>query len=156
MSDPVLFLDFDGVLHPGGLQAFDCDGAFLDHPDFFCHLDYLTRLLAPHPEIKIIVSSDWRLHFSNLTLRGFLAPLGKDRYLGAVEAVRMSRANEIYAEVALRGIDRWLALDDHPSVQEAFEEDGEWRFVVCHPRHGISSQDTQQELREKLLLISQL
>lgn len=66
---PVLFLDFDGVLHGAHEVAVDDDGrVVLDNPRLFEHLPLLTEELAPYPELRIIVSSDWQRLFDDASL----------------------------------------------------------------------------------------
>ena len=143
----VVFLDFDGVLHPVGEPALDEYFQLLPNPNLFCFLPHLTEALAPYPEVQIVVSSDWRRLFDDDTLRGCLGAMG-DRFDGVVETFGGTRAEEIYREVARRGLMHWLVLDDHPSVVEASMTDA--RFIACDPLLGLSSTKKQAELREKL------
>ena len=50
----ILFLDFDGVLHPEGE-----DHIFKGGVDF-CFLPRLEALLREFPQVKIVISSSWR------------------------------------------------------------------------------------------------
>lgn len=143
----MVFLDFDGVLHPVGEPALDDDFRLLPNPRLFCYLPHLTDTLAPYPEVRIVVSSDWRRLFDDDTLQGCLGELG-DRFVGVVDTFGGTRAEEIYAEVTRRGLVRWLVLDDHPSVLEASMTDA--RFIACDPQLGLSSTKTQADLRKKL------
>lgn len=45
----LLFLDFDGVLHPE-----------LFHASEFCYLPMLENLLRRHPNVGIVITSSWR------------------------------------------------------------------------------------------------
>ena len=69
----VVFLDFDGVLHPVGVPAIDKEFRLIENQDLFVWRPILERLLAPHPMVGIIVSSDWRRLFDDATLSGYLA-----------------------------------------------------------------------------------
>jgi len=129
----VVFLDFDGVLHPVGVSAVDEEFRLIDNPGLFVWRPILERLLAPYPTVGIIVSSDWRRLFDDATLIGLLGPLAA-RFVGVVECYGSSRSEEILAEVKRRGLKRWLALDDHPSVNAAQARDP--RFVACEPTTG--------------------
>jgi HAD domain in Swiss Army Knife RNA repair proteins len=72
---PVLFLDFDGVVHA-------YDPGFATDVGRFCWLPLLNGALAEHPSVRIVVTSDWR-HFSDDNkLRGFLGPLAS-RFAGS-------------------------------------------------------------------------
>lgn len=148
MSKVVLFLDFDGVLHPDGEAALDENFRLLPNPNLFCWKGLLYELLEPHPEVQIIVSSDWRRLFDDENLVRLLGPLG-NRFVGVVETLGSPRSQEILEEAARRSIERWVALDDHVSVHEAAKED--CRFIACDPRLGVSNPETQKTLSKKLL-----
>ena len=151
MTEPLLFLDFDGVLHPLGEQALDEDFRLLDNPGLFVWLPILEQILAAYPSVRILVSSDWRRLFDDASLIRLLGPLG-NRFAGVVEVHASSRAAEILDEARRRKTENWLALDDHPSVTVAGSTDE--RFVVCQPDEGISSLAVQQELRRKLAALT--
>lgn len=150
MSNVVLFLDFDGVLHPDGEAALDENFRLLPNPNLFCWKGLLHELLKPHPEVQIIVSSDWRRLFDDESLVRLLGPLG-NRFVGVVETLGSPRSQEILGEAARRSIERWVALDDHVSVHEAARED--CRFIACDPRLGVSNPETQKRLSKRLLAL---
>ena len=124
----VVFLDLDGVLHPVGVPAVDEEFRLIDNPGLFVWRPILERLLAPYPMVGIIVSSDWRRLFDDATLVRLLGPLAA-RFVGVVECHGSFRSEEILAEVKRRGLKRWVALDDHPSVIAAQARDA--RFIAC-------------------------
>lgn len=142
-----LYLDFDGVLHPFGELAIDECGLLLDNPNLFCWLPALAELLAPHPQVQIIVSSDWCRLFDDPTLMRLLGPLG-DRFAGVVDTRGASRALEIAQDAQKRGLAVWLALDDHDSVRAAARRDR--RYIPCHPDRGLADPAVQATLRTRL------
>ena len=145
----VLFLDFDGVLHAVGEPALDEDWRLIDNPNLFCWRHFLEDALALHPTVRIVVSSDWRRLLDDENLARLLGPTLGPRLLGAVETANTSRAQEILVEATRRGVSRWLALDDHPSVAVA-RRAGDPRFIVCNPDTGLSSARVRKELKWKL------
>lgn len=145
----VLFLDFDGVLHALGEEALDFDGGLIANPRLFCWRPLLEHALAPHPHVRIIVSSDWRRLFDDENLSRLLGPALGPRVIGAVSTSQASRAEEILAEARRRGLSGWLALDDHPSVASA-RRAGDARFIACSPKTGLSDARVQRELHRKL------
>lgn len=147
----VIFLDFDGVLHPVGVPAVDEKFRLIENPDLFVWRPILERLLAPYPMVGIIVSSDWRRLFDDATLIRLLGPFAT-RFVGVVESYRTSRSEEILAEVKLRGLNRWVALDDHPSVNAAQARDP--RFIACGPATGLGAVDVQRTLGARLAALS--
>ncbi len=139
----VVFLDFDGVLHPVGVPALDEDFRLIENPTLFVWRPILEWLLAPFPMVGIIVSSDWRRLFDDATLIRLLGPLAA-RFVGVVECYGASRSEEILAEVKRRGLKEWVALDDHSSVIAAQARDG--RFIACDAATGMSAVDVQRTL----------
>ena len=143
-----LFLDYDGVLHPYGTEAFDEDFKLLSNPALFCWIPVLADILRPHPTVKIIVSSDWRRLYDDITLAKLLGVELGARLDGVVETYNSDRAHEIRTEAARRNLTRWLAVDDHSSVRAARCKDP--RFIWCDPATGLSNPDVQLELARKL------
>jgi len=144
---PVLLTDFDGVLHALGEPALDENFRLIDNPRLFLWVPILCEILAPFPDVKIIVSSDWRRIVDDENLVRLLGPVG-NRFVGVMESYGGSRADEIKTEVRRRNLTRWLAIDDHPTVQVASRKN--WRFIPCHPESGLSCERVQQELERKL------
>lgn len=153
---PVLFLDFDGVLHPAGVPTINSDGEFVPHERLFAWRNNLEMELRAHPSLEIIISSDWRKYHAEEDLAAFL---GKDlgrRVAGVMPYFEQgSRAEAIRAEASRRGFRHWLALDDHHSVHEACDQ-GDTRFVACHPDTGIGCHKARNELARRLAWVSWL
>lgn len=130
----ILFLDFDGVLHPHG----DCSQAW----DLFRSLPLLEALLREFPSVRIVISSSWRTdglpslkkHFSDdiaARIVGATAPTRRD----ADGYAPAEREQEIIAWLqANGGINQaWVALDD-----------ADWQFslhkhrlVACNTDLGL-------------------
>ena len=129
---PILFLDFDGVLHPGSGQegnAFSC-ASLLDQA--------LER-----SEVDIVISSSWRFHASLEHIVGWL-PQGLSRRVVGVTGDafigRWARHQEILAWVERhrRGAD-WRALDDATiEFPEACKQ-----LIACSPRIGFSEREAR-------------
>lgn len=62
----ILFLDFDGVLHPYPLHVDD------QHAELLMHTPLLWSLLRRLPELQVVVSSSWRERFNMDYLVDFL------------------------------------------------------------------------------------
>ncbi|MEC5405995.1 HAD domain-containing protein [Paraburkholderia sp. MPAMCS5] len=144
---PVLFLDFDGVLHPVREPALDEDFRLIENPGLFVWRPILEALLAEHPAVRIIVSSDWRRLFDDATLMQLPGPLD-NRFVGDLESYGSCRSEEILMEVRRSKLVHWLAIDDHPSVVSAQAE--ERGFIACASAHGLSDEAVQRALREML------
>ena len=121
---PVLFLDFDGVLHPGQSETFE----FM--PDLY-------RILDALPELDVVVSSSWR----DTAPPDYLQKLFREPYrsrvcdvIGPEPALPFARQLAIEAYVAARGLRRFLAVDDSA---ELFRPNCPW-LVHVNRHHGIS------------------
>lgn len=145
---PVVWLDFDGVLHRQGADALSEDGKLLQNPELFCWLPLLEEALKPYPDVKIIVSSDWHRLCTDGKLIELLGGLG-ERFAGVLEARGGGRAAEILTDARRRGLTRWIALDDHASVRDA-EAMGDPRFIACDPLLGISDESVIARLQAAL------
>ena len=111
----ILFLDFDGVLHPEG------EGHILNGGTDFCFLPRLEALLREFPHVRIVISSSWREQLRYETL---VKPVSCDiraRILGATPHSGFGlpppyrrREGEILAWLQLHNAtdDPWVALDD--------------------------------------------
>lgn len=144
----LLYLDYDGVLHPDGTPAIDEYGRLLNNPVLFCWLPVLVEILRPHPHVQIIVSSDWRRLFDDSALIRLLGPMGA-RFAGVVENIASNRAIEIAQDAGCRGKKDWLALDDHTSVKAAAQSDR--RYIWCPPDAGVTDPHVQVALRSRFV-----
>jgi len=126
MSPPILYLDFDGVLHPADVRVTQdeperarvyLNGRPSDHP-LFEHAPLLERLLEPYPEVQIILATTWARDLG-LDVAAEQLPIGlRDRVIDTVwrgsllEYSLGSRYDTIQADADSRGLTQWLALDD--------------------------------------------
>jgi hypothetical protein len=130
----VLFLDFDGVLHPAGGEP----GTVLP----FEWLPLLEQLLAPWPDVRLAVHSTWRYLYKSEEFPELLGPLGS-RFIGA--APRGPRAESVLWFLQLNPvIDDYLVLDDAPGE---FPSDFPGNLVLCEPLTGISAPEVQSRIK---------
>jgi hypothetical protein len=141
----VLFLDFDGVLHPGPPPL----GPGGDQPTIvtkhFGWLPTLLRTLTPFPDVKVVVHSTWRLCYDESELWEILSELG-GRYLGATPA------GERYASIlqwleANPDVTSYRILDDEP---DEFPQPLPEQLIVCDPTQGVTGLEVASALREWL------
>jgi len=107
----IIFLDFDGVLRRLSSEPSRFDPDCLEH---------LESVICQFPEIKIVISSTWRLAMSLKELRGlFSQDLGK-KIVGKTPEVpfdiKHSRYKEIQAYLINKELEseHWIAIDDDP------------------------------------------
>jgi len=135
----MLFLDFDGVLHPAGVPAGTCMP--------FEWLPLLSELLEPAPNVLLSIHSSWREVHPLDYLQEFLGGLG-DRVVGAVPLGPKEAA--IFAFLAKHPeVTDYLILDD--SASEFGSVLGA-RLLVCEPLLGISEYRVQKNLQDWLHL----
>ena len=112
MSNPsILFLDFDGVLHPAGARRNTGD---------LERLPLLENLLREpaHAAVRIVISSTWREAYSLERLRALFSADIQSRVVGVTPVLDeydsdYNRYEEIKAWLdAHPRIERWVALDD--------------------------------------------
>lgn len=60
---PILFLDFDGVLHPEHCHE----------SKHFCCLPFLEGVLREIPDCELVITSTWRLHKPLDDLRSYFS-----------------------------------------------------------------------------------
>ena len=78
----LLFLDFDGVLHPQyeGQQQVPDEVAF-------CHLPRFEELLRDFPEVDVVISSAWRKQITLDELKNYFSEDIRTRIVGATPVV---------------------------------------------------------------------
>lgn len=157
-EDKILFLDFDGVLHPDA--AFRTKhGIELRAPGkLMMHAEILHDIVRDFPQLKISLSSSWVRMLGYQRARAALPANLQDRTVSATWHSRMrntareeydlfTRYEQICGAVTRAGITQWIAVDDDPDFSWP-EHDS--RLVRCDPNLGLGSVQTQLELRAKL------
>ncbi|MDO8653448.1 MAG: HAD domain-containing protein [Undibacterium sp.] len=110
----ILFLDFDGVLHP--MMA-------LTELGTFDNLPRLENVLRDFVNVKIVITSSRREHSSLSTLSQNFSSDIASRIIGATPILRLQNAEDI-VESRYREImaymdgrsERWVALDDDATL----------------------------------------
>ncbi|WP_309251994.1 HAD domain-containing protein [Paraburkholderia unamae] len=155
----VLYLDFDGVLHPENVWRRLRTGPYVVSPaghELFEHAELLVRCLEPYPALRIVLSTSWvRVFRSVQKVARRLPPDLRSRVIGAtfhgrMDSVRfgaLPRGVQVWGDVCRRKPVAWLALDD---------DDAGWP-AVCRRNlvrtdhvHGISAPSVLAELQARL------
>ncbi len=83
----MLYLDFDGVLHPENVYMRRGRGPYIESPEghaLFEHNELLERVLMPYPDVKIVLSTSWiRVYKSVTRVARRLTPDLRARVVGA-------------------------------------------------------------------------
>lgn len=125
----ILFLDFDGVLHPTPHAS----------SGLFCHVYRLDSLLQELPDVRVVISSSWRLTRAlDNAIAAFPETL-RTRIIGTTPAVPHIfnpplRYDEIRAWINQNHYGgSWVALDD---AQHEFPP-GIPQLVFCEAEVGL-------------------
>jgi hypothetical protein len=120
-----IFLDFDGVLHPGLAGT-------------LCYRDRLEAFLAQHPYVGVVLSTSWRQHYPLEQLRLMFASEARQRIVDVTpvfpEGTHAQRYAEIQAWLGRHGGGRrWAALDDDASLFPPWCDE----LVLCDSARGL-------------------
>lgn len=159
-GSPVVYLDFDGVLHPELVYMHPDKGPLLDPcivgHKLFEHTQLLVDLLAPYPAVRLVLSTNW------VVVRGFgrarqhLHPELRARVIGAtfhssmnlVDWGQMPRGYQILSDARRRLPSQWVALDDDAENWPATHKK---RLIRSHGMNGLGHPGVADELRQCLL-----
>ena len=157
-NDAVVFLDFDGVLHPNA--AFRTKrGIELRAPgELMMHAKTLENVLLDFPEVRICLSTSWGRLLGYGRARAALPTSLQERTASATWHSRMrgmpgegydmfSRYEQICGAVTRAGFKRWIALDDDPDLSWPIKDSC---LVRCDCHECLGRLSTQDELRCKL------
>ena len=171
----ILYLDFDGVLHPvdafrqialspgienwmaSGLPApCDDEGRYL-----FMYCDILEAILAPFPEVGIVLSTSWAAAFGLEAASSRLPPSLRKRVVGATsndgtnhhsQLKCLSRGRQVARHARTLGLKDWVALDDDargwPRRQGSRDH-----VEVCDENRGLDDPLVQARLESRLQLM---
>ena len=155
----VLYLDFDGVLHHENCRWHPGQGPSLSAPDrysLFQHNDLLAQILAPYPQVSIVLSTTWVIRYGSATTSARLPFSLQARVIGDTfnsrqtsidEFLHLQRGRQVYADVLRRRPRDWLALDDD---NEGWPAAHAKRLIKTHSYEGLSAPPVQRELQQKL------
>lgn len=126
----ILFLDFDGVLHPGtsGTMRFAAK---------------LEAFLERFPHVMVVISSNWRMGESLESLRGWFSPAFASRIIDVTPIhpdSPGSRQAEIEAWLAANPTKAWRALDDDTTL---FQPNCTW-LIATNKRDGLTNKELDQ------------
>jgi len=133
MQPKLVFLDFDGVLHP-------CTAGT------FIYVDRFEAFLRKHPCIRVVLSTSWRVDYGWHDLMALFSPDLRERFVGATpqldDSLRAVREQEIHAWLRDNGCLKleWVALDDDASLFTAHCH----QLVRCETVRGLRAAQLEQ------------
>jgi hypothetical protein len=161
----VLYLDYDGVLHPADVRVTKSEpeqprvylgGRPSNHP-LFEHVPLLERLLVPFPDLKILLSTSWvralgyefAVQQLPLALRELV--VGTIWHGALLKYPPRTRYDAIQTDATSRGLGQWLALDDDA---EGWPEDQRYRLIAPNNSwYGLAQPGVAAELAGALALL---
>jgi len=131
-SELILFLDFDGVLHPDPPSSTE---------PLFCRALLLQEWLTQNPQVSVVISSTWRLTRTLEELRQYFPAWG-DRIVGVTpdiphEEFQRQHECETWMRVHSKPWVPWLALDDRAWNFRPFEK----RLILTERKTGLTGED---------------
>ncbi|MDO8776454.1 MAG: HAD domain-containing protein [Burkholderiaceae bacterium] len=154
----VLYLDYDGVLHHENCLWHPKLGPYLSAParyTLFQHAELLAQLLAPYPDVKIVLSTTWIRRYGVATSTKRLPEALQRRVVGGTfhsrhmredEFQYLLRGQQVIADVQRRQPRDWLALDDDEEGWGALAH----HHVLTHMYEGLSDSEVLATFKAKL------
>lgn len=136
----IVFLDFDGVLHP----------QLTSISELFGRLPLFEEWLVARLQVDVVISSSWRMAYDLEELRSFFSESLRSRVVDVTPAgADASGARE-------HQIRSWLQANAHGAAWIAFDDSawlfaGTERLVLCSPDLGLQTQNLDEA--DRLLLL---
>ena len=157
----LLFLDYDGVLHPDAVYLTSRGVELRAAGELFMWAPLLVEALAPHQDLWIVLSTSWARNLGFHCARSVLPAELQSRVIAATWHSAMgkgwpdfipwdaqTRYEQIQAYLSrLSTPSRWIAIDDDDRGWADADRD---RLILTDPDSGLSSPETLAELTRKL------
>ncbi|WP_282365361.1 HAD domain-containing protein [Pseudomonas sp. PS02290] len=156
----IIFLDFDGVLHPDSVFMAPSGPSLREEGTLFMWMPLLESVLAQYADARIVLSTSWvrNLGFSRAKKR--LSKNLQDRVVGSTWHSSMAkewtdqilwdqstRYHQIIRYVVRGNISKWLAIDDDA---EGWGAQYQELLIRTDPATGLSGAGVIAELTAKL------
>lgn len=156
----ILFLDFDGVLHPDEVFRTPRGPQLLSAGKLFMWTSILEAELEHHPSVKIVLSTSWVRELGFSRAKKQLSEGLQVRVIGSTWHSSMSKvwADQVWWDQASRHeqilryvsrakIPRWFAIDDDADGWASNDLD---RLLMTDRRLGLTTPGLVDSLRVKL------
>jgi hypothetical protein len=153
-TTPTLFIDFDGTLHVGNAYIDETDEITLDTGRPLLEFaPLLAELLAPYPDVQIVLSTSWARRLPEERVIAYLPPELRPRVVGTTSSIKPRRSyvldgterTHVIASYAYgKRLKHWLAIDDAVFGAERFgRQPGELvdHFLLLDSSKGICDDD---------------
>lgn len=154
----ILYLDFDGVLHDEEVYSHAERGIYLRTVGrcLFEWEPILVELLAPHPQVQIVLSTSWVPMRSFDYARSRLTAALQARVIGATfhrkkmqreEFILLPRGLQIVQDACRRRTARWFAIDDDDAY---WPQGARSNLVLANGSSGIGERAVQYKIAQQL------
>lgn len=161
----ILFLDFDGVLHPDSTYLIKGRPVLRAEGRLFMWSSSLVEVLHPYPELRIVLSTSWVRALGYGRARKALPEPLRDRVVGATWHSSMGKSHfsgsrlastwwdeatryeQIARYVERAHLKNWVAIDDHG---EFWAKEHVENLILTDSSQGISSPHAQALLQARL------
>lgn len=137
IGNKIIFLDFDGVLHP--VESIG--------KEYFSRMHLIENFLRANRDIQIVVSSSWREACSLEKMQSFFEDDVFERVIDITPINVICPQNKFWRQVEIEAwiqkneyTGHWVAVDDAKSEFE----DGFRNLIWCQPRKGITEREVMQ------------
>ncbi len=130
MDKKYIFLDFDGVMHPDGKQAFSC-------------AEYFADCIKDKNNLFIVFSTSWREYSTIEKLSSYLPSSIRNKCIGKTPLLKNHYKHVRYHEIMaynsekLIGDNNWIALDDMAII---FPPNCK-NLILTNPRNGFGERE---------------
>lgn len=148
----ILFLDFDGVLHPARVYLGQEGPELAGEGSLFMWAELLCEMLADFPHVQVVLSTSWVCHLPFAQVNDFLPVPLRRRVIGSTwdhiskvpEFSRnlplsywrdACRYQQVRRWVVFYRVRRWIAVDDEG---EGWAEADLARFIHTNSETGLS------------------
>lgn len=154
----LIFLDFDGVLHPDEVYLKKGVPTLVGPGHLFMWAGELEQILAPYPNVGLVLSTSWCVHRGYKRARAALPASLQERVIGSTWHSQMNRAEFLDRMPRFHQILGWLArCNPKPRRWVAIDDDGAgWAemnldmLIHTNGATGLSDPSVQDQLIGRL------
>jgi hypothetical protein len=154
----ICYLDYDAVLHDGNVFRNRTRGMYIKTPgrSFFEWMPILDDLLAPYPDLKIVLSTTWVRELGFNEAKHELSASLQERVIGSTflhpkivkaEFDTLPRGMQIWNDAERRKPAHWFALDDDAYGWPAWCRQ---HLIQTSDQSGLSDPAVQERVRQTL------
>ena len=154
----ILFLDFDGVLHPADVYLVGKEPVLRAPGALYMYADLLVEALAERPDVRIVLSTNWVPWLGFDYAKANLPAKLQERVIGATWHSKsdvpkrywlsFTRAYQISTYVDRHHLTDWFAIDDDAEGWPASRREN---LIYCgDDQAGLSDPEVLRDLARKL------